>query len=184
MYDEAGPTRAAELAAALLGSLGNRWRHTVAVAGRAAELAVTVSRAERSVLVSAAWLHDIGYAPDLVETGFHPIDGARYLTRAGWPDRIAALVAHHSGARFTAPFLGLGRQMATYPYEDSPVSDALTYADQTVDNRGTRVSLRDRFTEMLSRLGPDSANARAHHLREPDLLAAAHRVERRLTSCR
>jgi hypothetical protein len=31
--------------------------------------------------VAAAWLHDIGYAPAIAEsgTGFHPLDGARYL---------------------------------------------------------------------------------------------------------
>jgi len=26
-------------------------------------------------LEAAAWLHDIGYAPDLVVSGFHPLDG-------------------------------------------------------------------------------------------------------------
>ena len=38
-------------------------------------------------LVAAAWLHDIGYAPELVETGFHPLDGARYLRREGLMNR-------------------------------------------------------------------------------------------------
>ena len=40
-----------------------RWLHTQGVASRAAELAVTVPAADRSVLIAAAWLHDIGYAP-------------------------------------------------------------------------------------------------------------------------
>jgi len=39
-------------------------------------------------LVCADWLHDIGYAPALVATGFHPLDGARFLEsvglRVGW----------------------------------------------------------------------------------------------------
>ncbi len=37
-----------------------RWLHTQGVAGRAAELAVTVPAADRPVLIAAAWLHDIG----------------------------------------------------------------------------------------------------------------------------
>ena len=36
-------------------------------------------------LVASAWLHDIGYAAGLQETGFHPVDGARHLRSAGWP---------------------------------------------------------------------------------------------------
>jgi hypothetical protein len=35
---------------------------------------------------------------------------------------------------------------------------------------------------MLDRHGPDSPNARAHHLRGPYLLAAAARVRRRLAT--
>jgi hypothetical protein len=30
-------------------------------------------------LVAAAWLHDIGYAPELAKTGFHPLDGSAAL---------------------------------------------------------------------------------------------------------
>jgi hypothetical protein len=29
------------------------------------------------MLVAAAILHDVGYAPDLATTGFHPLDAAR-----------------------------------------------------------------------------------------------------------
>jgi hypothetical protein len=49
----------------------------------AASLALT-----REVLVAAAWVHDIGYAPELLATGFHPLDGARYLTGLGVPERV------------------------------------------------------------------------------------------------
>ncbi|MFD7658138.1 HD domain-containing protein [Actinosynnema sp. NPDC059797] len=175
-----GRARARDLAAELLGSSGNRWRHTAAVAERAVELAVTVAEVDRDLLVAAAWLHDIGYAPPVVDTGFHPLDGARRLDRTGWPRRIAALVAHHSGAGFVADVLGLGGLLDAYPREAGPVADALTYADQTVDDLGRRVSVRDRLAGVLERHGPDSPNARAHHLREPHLLAVAERVEARL----
>ena len=33
--------------------------------------------------MAAAWLHDIGYAEELLDTGFHPLDGARFLASAG-----------------------------------------------------------------------------------------------------
>lgn len=177
-----GEGDARDLAADLLGSTGDRWRHTTAVAARAAELAGTVAPTDRDVLVAAAWLHDIGYAEDLVDTGFHPLDGARHLDRLGWPRRIGALVAHHSGARFVADALGLGGPLVAYPREAGPVADALTYADQTVDSRGRRVSLQDRLADMLDRHGPDSPNAQVHHLRAPHLLAIARRVEARMVA--
>ncbi|WP_447007786.1 HD domain-containing protein [Saccharothrix isguenensis] len=179
---EHGSDHARDLAASLLGSMGDRWRHTSAVAARAADLAVTVVEADRDLLVAAAWLHDIGYAEPVVDTGFHPLDGARYLDRVGWPRRIAALVAHHSGARFVAEVLGAGRALDVYGQETGPVADALTYADQTVDNVGRRVSVRRRLADVLERHGPDSPNARVHHLRQPHLLAVAERVEARLAT--
>jgi HD superfamily phosphohydrolase YqeK len=52
----------------LLGPWPERWGHTQGVAERATELTVTVPVEDRSVLIAAAWLHDIGYAPPLTET--------------------------------------------------------------------------------------------------------------------
>jgi hypothetical protein len=57
---------------------------------------------DREILVAAAWLHDIGYAPGLAETGFHPLDGARWLRTAGFGDRLAGLVAY-TPAPFSRP---------------------------------------------------------------------------------
>ncbi|MFI9342362.1 HD domain-containing protein [Streptomyces sp. NPDC052773] len=79
------PQGAAELAESLLPPLGNRWLHTQAVAARAREASAAVSEADRDLLVAAAWLHDIGYAPELRDTGFHPLDGARHLESLGAP---------------------------------------------------------------------------------------------------
>ena len=170
---------ARDLARSLVGGTADRWRHTAAVAARAEELAVTVPADDREVLVAAAWLHDIGYAPEVADTGFHPLDGARHLERLGWPPRVCALVARHSGARLVAAHLGLGDRLDRYPREGSAVSDALTHADQTTDSRGRRVTVPRRLTDMLERHGPGSPNARVHHLRGPLLLATADRVERR-----
>ena len=68
-------------------ALPRRWQHVQAVAAQAAWLAVIPSVAG-DALVAAAWLHDIGYAPDLVDVGFHPIDGARFLRKLGADDRL------------------------------------------------------------------------------------------------
>jgi hypothetical protein len=51
---------------------GRRWRHTQGVAARAREAAAVLPLADRDVLEAAAWLHDVGYAPALVRSGFHP----------------------------------------------------------------------------------------------------------------
>lgn len=168
------------LAQRLLGGLHDRWLHTIGVARRAEELAVTVDPADRDVLVVSAWLHDIGYGPSLHMTGFHPLDGAHYLLRHGWSLRVAGLVAHHSGADFTAEARDLGQALCVYPDERSAVSDALCYADQTVGPTGQPLPLRLRMAEMLARHGPDSVQARVHASRAPYLVSAAQRVERRL----
>ncbi|MFJ8582366.1 HD domain-containing protein [Micromonospora sp. NPDC093277] len=70
-----------------------RWSHVQAVGRRASELSVTVEPVERDLLVAAAWLHDIGYVPGLVATGFHSLDGARYLQLTGYPPQLVGLVA-------------------------------------------------------------------------------------------
>jgi hypothetical protein len=88
-----------------------------------------VSKDERDLLVATAWLHDIGYAPELRQTGFHPLDGARHLESVGAPARLVQLVAHHSGAIYEA-------ELAVYEREDSPVLDALIFADMTTGPAG------------------------------------------------
>jgi len=75
------------------------------VVARAQALRAIVAAVDREVLIAAAYLHDIGYARELVTTGFHPLDGARWLRGQGY-ERLACLVAHHSGARFEAQVKG------------------------------------------------------------------------------
>ncbi|GIF12798.1 HD domain-containing protein [Actinoplanes teichomyceticus] len=174
----AGPLTAAArlLAESLLGDMGNRWLHTQGVAERAAGLAGPLG-VDADLLTAAAWLHDIGYAPPLVVTGFHPLDGADHLTRNGWPVRVAGLVAYHSGARFVAAARGLSEMLAVYPDERTVLADALTYADQTVGPSGDRVDPDARYAEVLHRHGPCSWNARVDPERGPHLRAVARRVE-------
>ena len=90
---------AQRLAQALLQeSLPRRWAHVQVVAAQARSLA-TVLGVDADLLEAAAWLHDIGYAPDLNVTGLHALDGARYLRDAQHADgMLCRLVAHHSCA--------------------------------------------------------------------------------------
>ena len=170
---------ARELALRFLQGDPDRWLHVQAVAARAAELRPAVAAADGALLVTAAWLHDIGYAAALRETGFHPLDGARYLDRIGYP-REAALVAHHSGARFVAEARGLVDQLAGFAFVEDALTDALTYADQTVGPRGERLSVADRLAEAVVRHGPDAPTSLAAPRRDPYIYAAAERTEARL----
>ncbi|GAB3075783.1 hypothetical protein GCM10027186_34990 [Micromonospora schwarzwaldensis] len=87
---------------------------------------------DAQLLAAAGWLHDVGYAPAVADTGFHALDGARWLLRQGFPPRLAGLVAHHSCASYEAEVRGMKPDlMAEFPFEESPTSDALWYADMT-----------------------------------------------------
>ncbi|WP_239125770.1 HD domain-containing protein [Catellatospora bangladeshensis] len=178
--DHLVPARAMSLAESLLAELPRRWSHSAGVARRAAELSGAVAPADRDLLLCAAWLHDIGYAAAARDTGFHPLDGARLLWRLGWPARLCALVAHHSGACFQAEAQGV-TGLAEFPDEQSAVTDALAVADQTTGVCGEPASLEERLAEALGRHGALSVYALAHSRRAPYLRAAAHRVHLRLT---
>src|SRR3954470_6327027 len=128
----------------LLSPLGDRWSHTLGVVHRARALASTAPTDDRPTFIAAAYLHDIGYAPELEDTGFHPLDGARWLRACGH-ERLACLVAHHSGARFEAEARGLGDALDVFPEERSVVADLLTYCDLTTDADGRAITFSARL---------------------------------------
>lgn len=161
--------------------LENRWAHTQAVAARAEQLSVTVDVDDRPLLVAAAWLHDIGYAPDLRVTGFHPLDGAQFL-RDLMPTRIAALVAHHSGARFEAAERGRGLvdRLDAWPLEDSPVMDALITADLTTGPTGEPMTYAQRVAEICHRYPAEHVVHRTWQRIGADLAVHVDRVAERM----
>jgi putative nucleotidyltransferase with HDIG domain len=173
---------AADLTRSILYSDPDRLAHSQAAARQAELLALAVDQESALLLVAAAWLHDIGYAPGLRDTGYHPIDGARHLQSIGWPPAICNQVAHHSGARFVAAVLRLDRQLDPYPFSQDALSDALTVADQTTGPHGEAMTVEQRMSDMLRRHGPNSPNALAHPQRERYIRAAATRVADRLES--
>lgn len=97
-----------QLAGSLLAEpLPRRWAHTCGVHSRAKALASVLGE-DGPLLQAAALLHDIGYSPRLVDTGFHPLDGARFLRNVERADeRVVRLVAHHSCALLEAEERGL-----------------------------------------------------------------------------
>ncbi len=177
-----GSVQAAQtVAESLLCCTGRRWRHVQGVAAAADRLATKLGLgAEGEAVRVAAWLHDIGYAPSLVATGFHPVDGARFLRAQGTPELVVSLVAHHSGAAFEAEQRGLSDELAEFVAPPAALLDVVTYADLTTSPDGAAVTVARRLSEILARYAEDSAVHRAVVESSPLLLAAADRVEERL----
>jgi sirohydrochlorin ferrochelatase len=133
------------------------------------------------MLVCAALLHDVGYASALAETGFHPLDGARYLTSVGASDRLANLVAHHSCSVLEAELRGLSAELAEFDDEGPTLlRDTLWWADMTTTPDGTPTNVLDRIAEIQRRYGPDDVVSRFIVAARPELEAAVERTETRL----
>ncbi|WP_157105838.1 HD domain-containing protein [Nocardia sienata] len=167
---------AAQTARAHLTVLPRRLGHVEGVADRAALAGPVVDDAE--LLVAAGWLHDIGYSPALVRTGFHPIDGAVFLESIGASERLCALVANHSCACIEAR----NREL-TIGWEDekSPLRDALWWADMTTTADGVTTTLDDRLADIYRRYGAEHIVARSIREAEPIIRAATRRTEDRLS---
>jgi putative nucleotidyltransferase with HDIG domain len=156
----------------LAAALPQRWRHVQAVAAKAARLADELNVDQRAV-VSAAWLHDIGYAPTVASTGFHPLDGARFLRSHGWDDEVCRLVAHHTDAARQADDQGLGDELrAEFAEVGGLEQDLLWTADATTGPNGERFTLDERIEEIAERYGADDP-VTERMLASRDILRAA-----------
>jgi hypothetical protein len=134
------------------------------------------------LLEAAAWLHDIGYAPELAETGFHPLDGARYLRDQGCAERLCHLVAYHSAALAEAESLGLADQLREFSDERSLVRDLLWFADMTTGPDGQCMTFAERMGEVRERYGPNHYVTKALDAGMAERQAAVLRSEQWLTS--
>ena len=165
----------------LLAPCGTRLAHVAGAARAAIRVSSTVDDDDVGLLVAAAWLHDIGYAPEIARTGFHPLDGARYLRSIGCDERLCRLVANHTSAWAEADARGLGDVLAAeFPAETSAVADALTYADMTTGPRGQPTDVEKRLTEIFERYEPGHVVHQSILRARPSLLTVARRVEQRL----
>lgn len=156
-----------------------RRSHTLAVGRKAEQVAGHLPEAQRTEFITAAYLHDIGYAHPSV--GFHPIDGARYLRARGFSALVTHLVANHTAARVEAEVRGLDPSLfSEFTYDLAPTalaSDLLWWADMTTSPTGQPVSAADRIEEIRQRYGQNHPVTAAITKAEPLLLAAVQRVE-------
>ncbi len=107
-FEEAATAEMAPaLAAELLGGVDSRLAHSLAVGRRVEQLTADFPAAGRDVIVASAYLHDIGYSPQCVDTTWHPLDGARWLARHGWAPAICRLVLWHTAAWHEGRLRGL-----------------------------------------------------------------------------
>lgn len=169
---------ARELARSLVESAQSRWAHVQAVGRRAEDLCECCELAEHVAV--AAWLHDIGYGPTVVDTGLHALDGARWLERFDAPPEVVQLVGWHTGAGFEAEERGLTEEHAAVPLPASRDLDALTMLDLATDPAGNPVRDVHRIAEILARYPEGHSVHRAVSRARPALLAASGRAKQRL----
>ena len=165
----------------LVAPLGLRWSHTVGVANRADAVGAALGVDEVNVLVAAAYLHDVGYAPALAEDRFHPLDGARHLRNLG-EERLAGLVAHHGAADQEAELRGFGSQLRSFPREQSELAALLDYCDLTVGPSGESLCPADRLADVVARYGEDDFVSVALREAWPHLEETCRVVDERLAT--
>jgi putative nucleotidyltransferase with HDIG domain len=164
----------------LQGPLPRRWAHVQGVAARARSLAPVLGD-DADLLEAAAWLHDIGYAPDLAVTGLHALDGARYLRDAQHADAmLGCLVAHHSCAIIEAGERGLA-DVLSIEFEPAPhaLASLLTYCDMTTSPDGKLVPVDRRLAEIQQRYGQGHLVSRSIQRATPMILRAVQEVQDR-----
>ncbi|MEU6352884.1 HD domain-containing protein [Streptomyces sp. NPDC047072] len=171
-----------QLAESLLAEpLPRRWAHSRGVAARAESLAPVLGD-DAETLVAAAVLHDVGYAPTVALTGFHPLDGARHLrTVPGVDERVMRLVANHSFALLEAEERWLREILeAEFPQlDDEVLVDALVYCDMTTTPDGSPTTAYARIDEILGRYGTDSVVGRFIRRAAPGIHESVARVQAR-----
>lgn len=172
------PAPPEHIAAHLLGDVGTRLPHSRAVARQASMVSEFLEDRWKGAIVDAAWLHDIGYGPTVTSSGFHPLDGARWLRAEGFPEETCSLVAWHTGAIFEARERGLDDELhAEFAPPPPSALDALTWADLTSSPSGDLVSPVARLNEILDRYEPGSAVHRAIVAGWDDLQESTNRIE-------
>jgi hypothetical protein len=169
----------------LADALPRRWAHVRGVATRARSLAPALG-ADADLLEAAAWLHDIGYLPGLVQTGLHGLDGARYMRDVQHADPLLCrLVAHHSCAVIEAEERGLAdilRHEFAPPPQD--LAEALTFCDMTTSPDGKHVHVDRRLAEIHDRYGPGHLVSRSIRRATPMILQAVGDINARAASTR
>lgn len=189
-YDSATPidpsavgspaTGVSPVAAELLAPLSpNRRMHSLEVGRKAETAAHLVAPHMRKEVITAAYLHDVGYGHPAM--GFHPLDGARLLKDLGYSDAVCHLVAHHTGATVEARHRGISpAEFAPFASADPDViaaNEVIWWADLTTGPSGETLSVQERIDEILSRYGPDHVVSQYVRNIAPKFIAVAQAIE-------
>ena len=172
---------ASDVASELLLAVGTRVEHSRAVARQATIASILLDDQWGSALRDAAWLHDVGYAPQAVASGFHPLDGARWLRTHEWRPEVCRLVAWRTRAGAEAAIRHLKDELATeFPPPPELAQAVLTWGDLTSSPTGECCTPDTRIADILHRYPPESAVHRATCANLPELIADVHLVETHL----
>jgi hypothetical protein len=160
-------------------ALPRRWSHVQGVAARARSLAPALAE-DKDLLEAAAWLHDIGYLPELASTDLHALDGARYLRDVQHADpMLCRLVAHHSCAIIEAEERDLADVLRReFEPPPQPLADALTCCDMTTSPDGEPMNVNRRLAEIHHRYGSGHLISRSIRRATPMILNAVGQVTR------
>lgn len=156
-----------------------RQAHSVAVGALVARVVDDLVPARHRLdVVTAAMLHDIGYARSLAHTGFHPVDGATALRTNGFAPVVCDLVATHTGARWEAVERGIDPTEIDVFVADEPgieqLRDVLTWADLNTSPQGEPISPEDRIAEILTRYDEGHPVGRSVRAHQHELVAAGY----------
>jgi hypothetical protein len=169
--------RAQSTAKEMLGGIVDRWLHVAEVGSRALQIGTALPEPDRTALVAAAYLHDIGYAPSIVVTGLHQLDGAVWLLGKGIEQRVCNLVAHHSAARYEAEERGRCTEMEGFELEEGLVTDLLVFLDMTTGPRGELINLSQRLDDIVRRYPDPDPVHRATVRAQSSLAASVQRAQ-------
>lgn len=120
----------------LNGPMPERWESCRVAAVEAERIAPSLG-ADGELLIAAAYLHDVGSAPDLAVTGCSPLDGARYLLTSSGPARLAHLVAHQPWELRDSTLIAA---IDEFDDEMSPLRDAFWYCLATARDEAAHLA--------------------------------------------
>ena len=145
----------------------DRRLHSLAAGRKAASVAKVLPPALRAESIVAATLHDIGYGPPV--TGFHPLDGARYLADCGFSRTVCHLVAHHSSSTYEAEERGINlpayRDYSAGRDDLGPAHALLWWVDLTTGPQGQDMTVEERLDDIAKRHHGDVVARSAERIR-------------------
>lgn len=176
-----GESAAAVVAGRLLGGGGTRLAHSAGVASQVDRVGYLLEGRWQPAITEAAWLHDVGYNDRVALTGFHPLDGARWVRDRGWPLETCRLVAWQDAAWVEGHLRGVDEVLEA-EFEPPPalVVAGLTWANLTSSPAGGPWTVGHRLVDILRRYSADSIVHRATVAALPALWGPAREIESRI----